>query len=77
MIDMTISIRLNDEDTKLFQKYAKLNGLTMSELVRQSVLERIEDEYDLELYKQAIKEYEKNPITYTLDEVYKELINNE
>lgn len=70
---MTISVRLNDEDTALIQKYAELNGMSVSELVRQSVLERIEDEYDLKAYEKAIKEFRANPVTYTLDEVEQEL----
>lgn len=70
---MTISIRLNNEDSMLFKKYAEINGISVSELVRQSVLERIEDEYDLAVYEKAIAEYRKNPVTYTLDEVTKEL----
>ena len=57
---MTISLRLNNEDTMLFKKYAELNGISVSELVRQSVLERIEDEYDLALCKEALKEYEES-----------------
>lgn len=43
---MTISLRLNKADSILFKKYAELNGITVSELVRRSVIERIEDEYD-------------------------------
>lgn len=70
---MTISIRLNDEDSMLFKKYAEINGMSVSELVRQSVLERIEDEYDLAVYEKAMEEYRKNPVTYTLEEVTKEL----
>lgn len=70
---MTISLRLNDADTMLFKKYAELKGLTMSELVRQSVIEHIENECDLQTYKNALKEFEKNPITYSLDEVEREL----
>lgn len=70
---MTISLRLNEKDTKLFKEYAKLNGMTLSELVRSSVLERIEDEYDLKAYNEAIAEFEKNPVTYSLDDVEKEL----
>lgn len=70
---MSISLRLNDAETMLFKKYAKLNGITMSELIRQSVLERIENEYDLQAYKKAIAEYNANPVTYSLDEVEKEL----
>ncbi|HKM02126.1 MAG TPA: DUF6290 family protein [Sedimentibacter sp.] len=70
---MTISLRLNDADTMLFKKYAELNGITISELVRQSVIERIEDEYDLEAYEKAIAEYKKNPVTYSHEEVAKML----
>ena len=70
---MTISVRLNEEDTKLIKKYAELNNITLSELVRNAILEKIEDEYDLKCYKEALKEHEKNPKTYTLDEIEKEL----
>ncbi len=70
---MTISLRLNETDTMLFKNYAKMHGITMSELVRSSVIERIEDEYDLKAYEKAMAEYKANPITYTLDEVEKEL----
>ena len=70
---MTISLRLNEKDTKLFKEYAKLNGMTLSELVRSSVLERIEDEYDLKSYNEAFAEFEKDPVTYSLDDVEKEL----
>ena len=66
---MTISLRLNEEETMLFKKYAEMNGITISELVRQSVIERIEDEYDLKAYEKAVEEYKANPTTYSLDEV--------
>lgn len=70
---MTMSIRLSNEDSDLFKRYAAMNGISVSELVRRSVLEKIEDEYDLKLYEKALAEYEKNPKTYTLDEVEREL----
>ena len=70
---MTISLRLNEADSMLFKKYAEMNGISVSELLRRSVLEHIEEEYDLQAYQEAIEEYRKNPITYTLDEVEKEL----
>lgn len=66
---MTISLRLNDEDTILFKRFAEMNGMTLSELIRQSVLDRIEDEYDLEAYEKAIEEYTKNPVTYSHEDV--------
>ena len=66
---MTVSLRLNDADSMLIKKFAELNGITVSELVRQSVLERIEDEYDLKAYEKAMAEYKKNPVTYPHAEV--------
>ena len=70
---MTISVRLNDDDTKLMKLYAEMNNMSLSDLIRTAVIEKIEDEYDLECYEKAIKEYEEDPKTYTLDEVKKEL----
>lgn len=70
---MNVSIRLNDEDTRLFKSYAELNGLTLSDLFRESVIKRIEDEYDLRLYYEAMEEYKKNPVTYTHEEIKKML----
>lgn len=70
---MTISLRLNEVDTNLFKKYAEMNGITVSELVRRSVIERIEDEYDLKAYEEAMTEYKKNPVTYSHEEVWADL----
>ncbi len=70
---MTISLRLNDADTMLIKKYAEMNGMSVSDLVRQSVLERIEDELDLKAYETALAEYRANPVTYTMDDMEKEL----
>lgn len=70
---MTISLRLNDADAILFKRYAEINSLTVSELVRQSVLERINDEYDLQAFDRAMEEYKANSVTYSLDEVTKGL----
>lgn len=68
---MTISLRLNDEDTKLIKAYAKMYGMTVSDLVRSTVLERIENEFDLHSYDEAIEEYKNNPVTYSHEEVAK------
>ncbi|MBQ3177949.1 MAG: ribbon-helix-helix protein, CopG family [Clostridia bacterium] len=70
---MTISLRLNDEEASLIRKFAELNGLSISELLRQSVLERIEEEYDLKAYEKAIAAFQEDPVTFTLDEVEREL----
>jgi len=70
---LTISVRLNDDDTRLMKIYAEMNNMSLSDLIRTAVIEKIEDEYDLDCYEKSIKEYEENPKTFTLDEVKKEL----
>ena len=66
---MTISVRLSDKDTELIKAYAEMNGMSISDLVRKAILEKIEDEYDLNCYYEAVEEYNKNPKTYSSDEV--------
>ena len=66
-------MRLNDNDSKLIKAYADMHGLTVSELMRESVLDRIEDEYDLKIFEEAMAEYKDNPVTYSLEDVAKEL----
>ncbi len=70
---MTVSVRLNEKDEKLIKEYAKLNNISLSDLIRNAIIEKIEDEYDLEAYKKAMEEYKKNPKTYTLEEAKEEL----
>ena len=70
---MTISLRLNDREGDLFKRYADIHGLSLSELVRETVLTRIEDEFDLDLYDRAMAVFKADPVTYSLADVEKEL----
>lgn len=70
---MSISLRLSDKDATLFRTYAEMKHISLSELIRQTVMERIEDEFDLNAYSEAMADYVANPVTYKLDEVEKEL----
>ncbi len=70
---MTISLRLTDEDSALIKKYADMHNMSLSELIRQTLMERIEEEFDLAAYEKAMAEYRENPVTYTHDEVRKML----
>ena len=38
---MTISLRLNQSDSELIKAYANMKGMSVSELVRRAVLERV------------------------------------
>ena len=70
---MSVSIRLNDSELAAIQTYAASYGMTVSECIRRAILEQIEDEYDLQVFEEAYAEYKKNPVTYTHEEVKKEL----
>ena len=70
---MVTSVRLSSEEQKLICKYAKLHNLSVSAFIRQAVIEHIEDECDCKLFEQALKEYREDPVTYTWEEVKKEL----
>ena len=70
---MTVSVRLSKQDEILIKKYAELNNISLSDLIRNAVIEKIEDEYDLNAYEKSLEEYKKNPKTYTVEEIKKEL----
>ena len=52
----TVSLRLNDRDDTLIRKYAELHNVDLSTLIRQAVIEKIENEYDLTLFDKVWKE---------------------
>ena len=70
---MVVSIRMTNEEKNLASAYAKLNGVSLSEAIKRAYFEKIEDEYDIELADAALREYEKNPKTYSLKELMEEL----
>lgn len=70
---MAISLRVSAEDEQLIKHYAKIHNVTISEFIRNAVLEKIEDELDLITYKKAMKEYNENPQTFSHEEVKKML----
>ena len=70
---MAISLRLNERDTALVKTYAALHNISISDLFRQAVIEKIEDEYDLAAYDKAMADYKKDDTVYSLDEAEREL----
>ena len=70
---MVVSIRMTEEEKQLGVAYAKLNGVSLSEAMKRAYFEKIEEEYDIALADAALREYEKNPKTYSHDEVKKML----
>ena len=67
------SVRMSKEEEELIRAYCKLHGLSISDAFKRALLEKIEDEYDIKCAEKALKEFEKDPTTYTFEEVKKML----
>ena len=68
-----IQARVSGEESELIMQYVKAKKISVSDLIREAVLEKIEDEIDLKLYEEAMAEYKNNPLTYTFDDIKKDL----
>ncbi|GEK90723.1 type II toxin-antitoxin system RelB family antitoxin [Alkalibacterium kapii] len=71
MINITVS--LDPEDKKLIEGHARLKSVSISSLIRDTMLEKIENELDLDLFNQTIQEYNKNPKSISFEDMLKEL----
>lgn len=67
---MSITINLTDDELHLIESYAKIHGISVEQTLKSSTLEAIEDEYDAIIAQEAYKEFLKNPVTYTSEEVW-------
>ena len=47
----TVSLRVPEDELKIFKSYAQHNNKTLSEIIRTTLLERIEEEYDLQVLR--------------------------
>jgi RHH-type transcriptional regulator, rel operon repressor / antitoxin RelB len=67
----TITMRLDEADATIVRKYAKFEGKTISDFVRDAVFEKIEDSEDLQVLREAVAE--DDGARYTQDQVLAEL----
>lgn len=56
-----VSLRLNEEEDKLFKAYSKHTGKSLSELFKSALANQIEDELDYDTGIKALKDFEKIP----------------
>lgn len=61
------AIRFAPEEKRWIQSYADFCGKTFSDVVREAVLEKVEDAADLEAYTEALES--DDGIRYSMDEV--------
>jgi uncharacterized protein (DUF1778 family) len=66
----TISVRMTERDDKLIKKYAEMHNISVSDLIRNAVIEKIENEIDIKSFDNALAKMKES---YSLSEVKKEL----
>ena len=59
----TISLRLEEADAALIKEFAWMNQMTVSDLIRQTVMEKIAEDFDLKVDEKAIKDFHQDPAT--------------
>jgi len=70
----TVTVRLNEEEAKVYREYAEFKNIPLSTLMKEALEEKIEEEVDLKAilaYEERLKNNENEYIT--LDEVKKRL----
>ena len=71
MASTTMGVRFSEEERSGIEDVAKFKGKTASEVIREAVLEAIEDAIDVHEYKKALEE--DDGTRYTMEEVMREL----
>ena len=61
------AIRFADEEKSWIQSYADFQGKSFSDVVREAILEKIEDEADLHAYDEALAQ--DDGVGYSMSEV--------
>ncbi len=54
---MAFSIRLTKEERELVESYANIHAMSIGEAFKTALFEKIEDEYDIAIAKQAYGDY--------------------
>ena len=53
-----VSLRVTEQEKTWMESYAKVQGINLSEAIKEAFFEKLEDEYDLKI----IREYEEEKI---------------
>ena len=74
MASSTITIRLDDEEKEMISDFATALGSSVSEFIRSTVLEKIEDELDLGAWENAKAECKSDSTTISAAEVARKYV---
>ena len=50
-----VSIRFNDDEEEILKNYVKSKGINLSQYIKNTVFEKIEEEYDLKSVQEYLK----------------------
>ena len=64
----TMTIRMNEQDAELIRKFARFEGVTISDFAHAAILEKIEDSYDLQELREAIAQ--DSGERFSIDEIW-------
>lgn len=67
------AVWFSPEEEALIESYRQLTGMTTSEIIRSSTIQRIEDELNLDMIREALSEHRSDPKTFTFEEEMKRL----
>lgn len=67
-------MRVSETELDIFKSYAKHNNTTLSEIIRVTMLEKIEDEYDLKVFEEYETEKQAETLkTRPINDLWKEV----
>ncbi|MBL7576422.1 CopG family transcriptional regulator [Peptoniphilus asaccharolyticus DSM 20463] len=70
----TISLRVPENELNILKSYARLNNKSLSEIIRMTMLEHIENEYDLKVFEEYEVEKAKGTLkTRQINELWEDL----
>ena len=64
-----INLKLSQDELVVFTAFAASKKTTIEELLKKTLFEKIEDEYDAMIAKEALFEFKVNPYTLTVKEI--------
>lgn len=67
----TINLKLSQDELAVFTAFAASKKTTIEELLKKTLFEKIEDEYDAMIAKEALFEFKVNPYTLMVKEIQK------
>ncbi len=71
---MAFSIRMTAQEEQLAKSYSKIHNISLGEAFKQALFEKIEEEFDLAVAKEAYAEYEQGgKVSRPIGELWEEL----